>query len=137
MIEIINRQHKCPVDEKRYLGLLEKLCRRYRIKAPELTLAFVGDRAIRTLNRKYRRMDKPTDVLSFPLGEKGADGRYYLGDIIISVPKALRQSRAAGHGLERELGVLVIHGFLHLAGYWHGRGIEREDEKMRKALLKD
>ena len=136
MIEIINRQHKFLVDEGKFRKLLEGLVKRCRLKDPELTLAFVGNRAITTLNRKYRKKDKPADVLSFPIGEKGADGKYYLGDIIISVPKAFRQSRAAGHSLERELGVLVIHGFLHLAGYKHGRGIEREDERMRKAFLK-
>jgi probable rRNA maturation factor len=137
VIEIINRQHKFPVDERKFRKLLEELIRRRRLKDPELTLAFVGDRAITTLNRKFRKKDKPTDVLSFPIGEKGTDGKYYLGDIIISVPKAFRQSRAAGHGLERELGVLIIHGFLHLLGYKHSRGVEREDERLRKALLKD
>ncbi len=137
MIEIINRQRKLAVDKGRFRRLLEALNRRCRLKNPELTLSLVGDRAITSLNRKYRKTNRPTDVLSFPVGEKAADGKYYLGDIVISVPQALRQSRAAGHTLERELGFLVIHGFLHLAGYRHGRGIEREEEKLRKALIKD
>jgi len=137
MIEIINRQSKFPVNEGKFRRLLEALSRRCRLKNPELTLALVGDRAITSLNRKYRKKDKPTDVLSFPVGEKAADGKFYLGDIIISVPQAFRQSRSAGHSLERELVLLIIHGFLHLAGFRHGRGIEREDEKMRKAFLED
>jgi len=137
MIEIINRQRKFAVDKGQFRRLLEALNRRCRLKNPELTLSLVGDRAITSLNRKYRKKNRPTDVLSFPVGEKAADGKFYLGDIVISVPQALRQSRAAGYTLERELGFLVIHGFLHLAGYRHGRGIEREEEKLRKALIKD
>ncbi len=73
------------------------------------------------------RKDRPTDVLSFPLGERGADGRFYLGDIIISVPVAFRQGREKGHGLERELKLLAIHGFLHLLGYDHSAGMEEEE----------
>ncbi len=135
MIEIINRQKKHPVRTKAFKRLLGELSARYRLADPEVTLAFVGDRAIRTLNRKFMKKDRPTDVLSFPLGEKGADGKFYLGDIAIAVPVAFRQSRAKGHGLDRELRLLAIHGFLHLLGYDHSAGIEDEERKAHRLYL--
>jgi probable rRNA maturation factor len=116
-------------------GLLGRLIRHYGLKDPELSLAFVGEQAIRRLNREFLKEDRVTDVLSFPIGRKAADGRYYLGDIIIAPAQARRQARRQGHGLERELGVLVIHGFLHLIDYDHGRGIEEEEARMQKRLL--
>jgi len=135
MIEIINRQKKHPIRTKAFKRLLGGLSARYRLADPEVTLAFVGERAIRTLNRKFLKKDKPTDVLSFPLGEKGADGKFYLGDIVIAVPVAFRQSRAKGHGLDRELRLLAIHGFLHLLGYDHSAGIEDEERKAHRLYL--
>jgi probable rRNA maturation factor len=135
MIEIINHQKKHPVRTKTFERLLGELSARYRLADPEVTLAFVGERAIRTLNRKFLKKDRPTDVLSFPLGEKGADGKFYLGDIVIAVPVAFRQSRAKGHGLDRELRLLAIHGFLHLLGYDHSAGIEDEERKAHKLYL--
>ncbi|MBE3111758.1 MAG: rRNA maturation RNase YbeY [Acidobacteria bacterium] len=135
MIEIINRQKKYPIRTKAFKRLLGELNARYRLADPEVTLVFVGERAIRTLNRKFLKKDKPTDVLSFPLGEKGADGKFYLGDIVIAVPVAFRQSRAKGHSLDRELRLLAIHGFLHLLGYDHSAGIEDEERKAHRLYL--
>lgn len=135
MITILNRQKKHRIPIKAFERLLADLAARYRLAAPEVTLAFVGERAIRTLNRKWMKKDKPTDVLSFPLGEKAADGRFYLGDIVIAVPVAARQARAKGHGLERELRLLAIHGFLHLVGYDHFAGIEEEERKAHRTFL--
>jgi probable rRNA maturation factor len=135
MIEIINRQKKHPVRTKAFERLLGELSARYRLADPEVTLSFVGERAIRTLNRKFRKKDKPTDVLSFSLGEKGADGKFYLGDIVIAVPVAFRQSRAKGHGLDRELRLLAIHGFLHLLGYDHSAGMDEQERKAHRLYL--
>lgn len=135
MITILNRQKKHRVPIKAFERLLADLAARYRLAAPEVTLAFVGERAIRTLNRKWMKKDKPTDVLSFPLGEKAADGRFYLGDIVIAVPVAARQARAKGHALDRELRLLAIHGFLHLLGYDHFAGIEEEERKAHRTFL--
>ncbi len=125
MITIINRQKKSPVRIRAFERLLADLAKRYRLGDPEVTLAFVGERAIRTLN----------DVLSFPLGEKAPDGKFYLGDIVISVPVAARQAREKGHGLDRELRLLAIHGFLHLLGYDHFAGIEEEERKAHRLYL--
>jgi len=135
MVEIINRQRKHPLNRKRIRSLIERLSARYRLGDPEVVLVFVGTKAIRTLNRKYRRKDRPTDVLSFPIGRKGADGKFYLGDIVISVPIAAKQARTRGHGLERELEVLALHGFLHLAGYDHGADIGPEEKAARKLFF--
>jgi len=135
MITILNRQKRHRVRAKAFERLLGDLSARYRLADPEVTLAFLGEKAIRTLNRKFMKKDRPTDVLSFPLGEKAPDGRYYLGDIVIAVPVAARQARAKGHGLDRELRLLAIHGFLHLLGYDHFAGIEEEERKIHRIYL--
>jgi len=135
MIEILNQQSSRRVRLKTYRALLEKLTALYNLSDPDITLAFVTDDVIRDLNHRFLDKDRPTDVLSFPLGEEGADGRFHLGDIIISVSRAAEQSRPKRHGLERELEILTIHGFLHLQGFEHDKGLEEEEEKLRKALL--
>jgi probable rRNA maturation factor len=89
----------------------------------EVGIALVGDARVRTLNRRYRRKDRPTDVLSVPAAEPAgglprAAGRE-LGDIVIATGVARRQARAAGHSLQAELRVLALHGLLHLLGYDH------------------
>jgi probable rRNA maturation factor len=137
MIEIIIRRKKDKIDPARFEKLLKKLIRHYDLKRPELSLAFVGDAEIRRLNRKFRKKDKATDVLSFPLSEEAADGKFYLGDIVISVPTAKRQAAEIGHPLERELEYLTIHGFLHLLGYDHDDGPEAEEAKVREMYASD
>jgi len=69
---------------------------------------------MRSLNRAWRRKDRPTDVLSFPSGE-----RDFLGDLVIDVPYAARQARRRGHAVRREVQILLAHGLLHLLGYDH------------------
>ena len=88
-----------------------------------MTVAVVSNARVRALNRKFRRKDKETDVLSFPAEEPG-----YLGDVVISSGVAARQARAAGHSLATELRVLALHGLLHLLGYDH----ERDDGQMAR-----
>ncbi|HEV8268092.1 MAG TPA: rRNA maturation RNase YbeY [Thermoanaerobaculia bacterium] len=88
-----------------------------------LSVLFCGDARMRTLNRDFRKKDKPTDVLSFPSGDafasgNGVDGRS-LGDLAIDVPYAARKARELGHPLERELKILLVHGILHLLGHDH------------------
>lgn len=135
MIVILNRQTKHPIRTKAFERLLRELLARYRKPEAEVSLSFVGERAIQTLNRKFLKKDKPTDVLSFPLGEKAPDGKFYLGDIVISVPVAFRQAREKGHSLDREMRLLAIHGFLHLLGYDHFEGIEEEEQKLHRTYL--
>jgi probable rRNA maturation factor len=78
------------------------------------------DSEIRALNSRFRRVDSPTDVLSFPAQERPAPGEY-LGDVVISVESAARQAREAGWRLGEEIQFLVIHGMLHLLGHDHER----------------
>lgn len=101
----------------------------------EVSLTFTNDEEIHKLNLEYRGIDRPTDVLSFAMQEDGKDelGIIFevesedetdpisgmLGDIIISVDTAKAQSEEYGHSLEREIGFLFVHGFLHLIGYDH------------------
>lgn len=86
----------------------------------ELTLVLTDDEQVHALNQQYRAVDAPTDVLSFPAGDVDPDtGNLYLGDIIISLPRALAQAQAEGHLFEDELRLLVVHGALHLLGFDH------------------
>lgn len=136
MIEILNHQNRHRLNLKKLKNLLKRLIEHYKLDNPEVTLVFVNTKQIKTLNRKYLKKDSPTDVLSFPIGEKSADGKFYLGDIIISVPQAFKQCSSQKHGLERELELLTIHGFLHLLGFEHSAGIEEEEEKIEKLLFR-
>ena len=79
-----------------------------------VTVAIVSDARVRALNRRFRKKDSATDVLSFPSGERG-----HLGDVVIAAGVARRQAREAGHSLQTEIRVLALHGLLHLLGYDH------------------
>ena len=83
-----------------------------------VTVALVGDRRMRALNRAWRGKDATTDVLSFPAGDDPGPVRH-LGDLVISRETAARQARTEGHSLATELRVLALHGLLHLLGYDH------------------
>ena len=94
----------------------------------EISVRFVDDEVIHSLNREYRNVDRSTDVLSFPLGENGVydinndTGAKMLGDIVISIDHAISQAEMYGHSLEREIGFLTVHSMLHLLGYDHENG---------------
>jgi probable rRNA maturation factor len=137
MIEVLNLQRRYWVDRRQFARVLARLAGKYGLEDPEITLAFVETRTISRLNRKFLKRDGPTDVLSFPGVREGGDGKRHLGDIIISVPQAFRQSFAAEYGLETELLDLAVHGFLHLLGFDHGKGIEEEEVRVREALEKE
>ena len=86
----------------------------------DLTLLLTDDEQMQALNKQFRDVDSSTDVLAFPSGEADPDtGDVYLGDVVISVPRAASQAGAGGHSLEAELQLLVVHGVLHLLGYDH------------------
>lgn len=104
----------------------------------EVALMLAGDETLRRLNRTYRGLDQPTDVLSFGQMEPSAapfvsppDTTLHLGDIIISYPRAVAQAAVCGHSRERELAYLLVHGLLHLLGYDHAD--ERDYAHMRNA----
>jgi len=87
----------------------------------EVSITLVTDKTIRELNQQYRGIDSATDVLAFAMqeGDFKEITPDLLGDVIISVETAQRQAEEAGHSLQQELGILLIHGLLHLAGYDH------------------
>lgn len=142
--------------------LLKIAARMEGVAGGEVTLTFVDDEEIRRLNREFRGIDKATDVLSFAMNESVEDepeivygdeedyeydgaeeaegGRAELveplGDIVISVPRAIAQAEEYGHSVEREIGFLFVHGFLHLLGYDHGdEQSEREMFAKQEAVL--
>ena len=92
----------------------------------DLTIVLTDDPQLQELNRDYLGIDTPTDVLSFPASETDPEtGRRYLGDILISVPRAEEQARAAGHPLEAEVQLLTVHGTLHLMGFDHAGAADK------------
>lgn len=103
----------------------------------EVVVTFVDDDAIHQLNAQFRNIDRSTDVLSFPLGENGKydldpeTQALQLGDIVISVEHALRQSEEYGHSFEREMSFLTVHSVLHLLGFDHVNG------GMEAAIMRD
>ena len=91
-----------------------------------VTIAITDDQQIHELNRKFRGINSPTDVLSFPAGHVDPeDGTTYLGDVIISYPQAEIQARCRDHATECELQLLVVHGILHLLGHDHTEPAEK------------
>ena len=100
--------------------------------AGDITVVLADNPRLQELNREYLGIDAPTDVLSFPASETDPEtGAHYLGDILISIPRAEEQSQSGGHPLEAELQLLVVHGVLHLLGYDHAEAGEKA--KMWKA----
>ncbi len=92
----------------------------------DLSIVLTDDEHLQEMNRDYLGNDAPTDVLSFPAEETDPQsGRSYLGDILISVPRAAQQASAAGHPLEAEVQLLVIHGVLHLLGHDHANAADK------------
>ncbi|MGD0877794.1 MAG: rRNA maturation RNase YbeY [Anaerolineales bacterium] len=93
----------------------------------DLTIVLVDDAHIQALNRAFLTHDAPTDVLSFPADEPDPEtGRRYLGDVVISTPRAGEQARERGHAVEAEMQLLVVHGILHLLGHDHAEVGEKE-----------
>ena len=123
--------------------ILDKAGESEGVSEGEVALTFVDNETIRDLNKSYRGLDKPTDVLSFAMNDEveddldivfdedmeGLPEGDLLGDIIISIERAKEQCEEYGHSLEREIGFLFVHGFLHLLGYDH------EDEEAEKLMF--
>jgi probable rRNA maturation factor len=135
---INNEQTKVDTSELEALvrKVLETGLKVLAVKDPvEISVTFVDNETIRTLNRDYRGVDQVTDVLSFAQ-EEGVEfiqpqgAPRMLGDIIIALERAVEQSNEYNHSLEREVGYLTAHGLLHLLGYDHQT--EEERHKMRE-----
>ncbi len=100
-------------------------------KACEVSLTFTDNVGIHTLNRAYRGVDRPTDVLSFPLFEE-SETQKQLGDIVLSLERCREQAEEFGHSFERECAFLTVHSTLHLLGYDHELGEEQEIDMRRR-----
>lgn len=103
----------------------------------EVSVMLVNNEEIHKLNLEFRKIDRPTDVLSFPLGSDGNyeenpdTGAFMLGDIVISLETAQKQSQVYGHSLEREVGFLTVHSMLHLLGYDH------EESSLKERIMRE
>ena len=116
----INNLTSDRIDKKFLKKIAGKVVKLLKIKIPEISLVFVPDSRMESLNRKYRGKNRVTDVLAFDYGE-----------IIICLPQAKRQAKQLRHSLKDELTILLIHGTLHLAGY--DDEIKKDYNKMVKA----
>jgi len=132
MIEVVNRQRRRRIDCERWQGFSEKALKAIG-KTAGATIAFVSNTQIKALNKRFRGVNKVTDVLSFPAGpdlDQASD--LFLGDIAISIEQA--ESQAADNELDfdQEVAQLILHGMLHLCGYDH----ETDDGEMNRLELR-
>lgn len=142
-IEVLNRQRAQVIDRAAVAKLARAVLDRIGREEATLTVSLIRDRSMRQLNRQYRGLDKPTDVLSFAYHEAKdgapAEPVEHLGDVVISVETAARYASELGLTFDRELEHLIIHGALHLAGYDHETDngeMNRLERKLRRALLR-
>lgn len=150
-LEIYKLKRNYKIPEKEVRRVFKKACRLLKTKNLKISLAFVDDKTIKRLNKKYRGKDKVTDVLSFELSPlifntdndvaagfslRSSATRSASGEIIISYPEAKRQSREYKESLQKTVSRLFIHGLLHLVGYDHKTIKERQTmEKIQEKLL--
>jgi probable rRNA maturation factor len=126
MIEIVN-DAGYDVDEARLQEVAALVLARHEGNTEsDVTIAITDDESITELNRQYRDVDGPTDVLSFPMDAMPGDVPY-LGDLVIAYPYASAQAAREGHTLDDSLTLLVVHGMLHLLGYDHDTPERRAD----------
>ncbi|MCI7539403.1 MAG: rRNA maturation RNase YbeY [Veillonellaceae bacterium] len=131
MISNYPEELEFPADiEKNVRAAAEKVGELYGVENGEVSVTLTNNEYIHTLNKQYRGIDRPTDVLSFALNESeepdvedGPDVNV-LGDLVISVERAKEQAADYGHSVKREIAFLTVHGMLHLLGYDH---MEEED----------
>ena len=138
-----NRQKNVPVT-KELRTLVKKCCLETLYEEGykgsfEVSVTVTDNEGIREINKEYRNIDKETDVLSFPATDAGESftrsretGCFILGDIVISLEKAVAQAQEYGHSFEREAAFLTVHSMLHLLGYDHVNSEEEEREMFGK-----
>lgn len=142
-IEVFNRQRLFPINRAAVASLSRQVLDCINRPAATVTITFIRDPEMQRLNRTWRGIDAPTDVLSFAYHESdgiapGADPAH-LGDVIISVETAARYAGKLGLTFDEEIRTLVIHGTLHLAGYDHETDngeMNRLERRLRKELLR-
>ncbi len=144
-IEVRNQQRKFKIGQELIKDKSSAILSLCNLNDVDLSILIVNNHRIKALNKRYRGIHRPTDVLAFPMNEnnpptpplikggKGEGGRQpgLLGDIVISMEKTHSQAREQGHSPEREFLILLIHGILHLIGYDHERS-PLEAQRMKK-----
>ncbi len=136
---ILERSVSVQVDPESILIAADQTLKAQEIPPDhDLTVVITDDDRLQQLNKTYRGIDEPTDVLSFRSEALDPEtGNRYLGDVVISWERAERQARAAGHSLKDELQLLVVHGILHLLGFDHtGPDDQREMWHAQAEILK-
>ncbi len=132
----VKRNIKLPIDKNNLLHAAQLTLETERANpSADVSIVIGNDALLKKLNSKYRQIDSATDVLSFPANESDPETKsVYLGDVIISLPRAQEQALAGGHTAGEELQLLVVHGILHLLGYDHQNKADKE--KMQKSQKK-
>jgi probable rRNA maturation factor len=139
MIEVVNRQRRNKISAKQWREFGEKALLAIGEDNQSVAIVFVGDEAIKKLNRQFRGKNYATDVLSFPSHAEAfeVEPQSQLGEVVISVHRAMAQAKEHGLTFPREVKQLILHGLLHLCGYDHetDRGeMDRMELKLRKQL---
>ena len=139
MIEVVNRQRYKKLDLKPWPAFAEKALAMIGKDRYTATIAFVSNRQMRALNKRFRGLGKTTDVLSFPTAAEGLpdSSDLNLGDIAISLEQAEDQARANDLKLDQEIAQLILHGLLHLCGYDHSTDngeMNRLELRLRRRL---
>lgn len=144
IIYFTNEQEKLPITYKLKLlvrrAVVATLEHEQYENPCEVSVTFTDDEGIRELNRQYRDIDRPTDVLSFPLTDYSGESEepvadepeVSLGDVVLSLERAAEQAETYGHSFEREVAFLCVHSVLHLLGYDHETGEEDEADMRRR-----
>lgn len=138
-VYIDNRQNSIEINES-IQDLFEKVIKESLLVegkslSYEVSVSLVNNEEIKELNRQYRGIDSETDVLSFPLEDRFSVDLPLLGDIIISIDKAMEQSKEFGHSIERELAYLTAHSMFHLMGYDHMNKEDKEVMRNREKIV--
>lgn len=136
-IEIFNETEKEILELADVRKVIDIAIKNQKLDNLEFNIIIVDNDYIHELNKNYRNIDRPTDVITFAL-EDYEDGikleHRMLGDIYISIDKAISQAEEYGHDLRREICFLAVHGFLHLLGYDH---MEKEEEEIMFSLQEE
>ena len=116
----INNRTKQKIDEDLIKKIVQKFAKDYKKEKHEISIAFVGDKRIRAINRKYRKIDKITDILAFEENDKKS---FFLGELILNCARIKKQAHKYKNTFKKELIFILVHGLFHLLGY------EDKDEK--------
>ncbi|MBI2957366.1 MAG: rRNA maturation RNase YbeY [Chloroflexi bacterium] len=143
----VDDQYRDKVGEEWLSSIVETVLASEQVAVPaEVSLVITGQETIRGLNRDYRGLDEATDVLSFALKESRGrrrgfavppDGVTRLGEVIVSYPQATAQASERGSSVEQEIGLLVVHGILHLLGYDHMKAVQATVMEQKQTAIMD